>query len=70
MNRLWQPDKQTNSSISSGNRKLHLHFLKPDLRSCECPYCKKDVYYYDKKHKYLTLSGSDHRCKGMPDDRI
>ena len=66
MSNLWNPDSNTRSSLASGERKIRLGYLKPSLRACECPYCKRDMYYYEDKHKYLTLGGSDHRCKSMP----
>ena len=65
MSNLWNPDKKTRSLMSSGDRKVWLANLKPSLTECTCPYCNRDVYYYNDRHKYLTLGGSDHHCKNM-----
>ena len=67
MSDLWNPDQGTKSSLSSGDRKIRLAYLKHELKLCKFPYCKKDAYYYENRHKYLTIGGSDHKCKAMPD---
>ncbi len=66
MNNLWQPTKHDTAAISAGERKVRLAQLRPSLRECPCPYCQRDVYYYEDRHKYMTLTGSDHKCKAMP----
>jgi hypothetical protein len=67
MSDLWNPTEEDKKSLAAGQRKVRLSTLKPNLENCLCPYCDSAVYYYRDRHKYMTLNGSDHRCKAMPD---
>jgi len=67
MTDLWKPSKADSNSISRGNRKLKMLFLKQQkiIESVDCPACKKSVYYSPTEDRFYTLGGSSHECKGL-----
>ena len=60
---LWKPDKQTRSSICTGDRKVRMGFLKSvgRLQDSICSNCGREIYLLDNLKK-RTKGGSDHKC--------
>jgi len=67
MTGLWNPSKVVRSDINRGDRKEKIGRLKKakEIIAIPCPACDSPVYYNAGTGKYLTLSGSEHKCVGL-----
>lgn len=65
MSNLWIPTKQDRKALNSGDMKIKLRHYNNDglTEEVDCPFCEKQVLKF--RDGYLTLTGSQHKCKGM-----
>jgi len=67
MNQLFKPNKLERSLLNRGLRKVRIRNMKLDkkIEPGTCEYCQKDVYHYVNQDRMMTLTGSDHKCRGF-----
>jgi len=70
MSTLWNPTKQDVSAYNSGTRKVRIRNLLNDgaIKLGACPFCGNPTYIFNSQDKFITLGGSEHRCKTMRDN--
>ncbi len=65
MSTLWNPTKQDVAAYRQGTNKVKIRRLLNEniIKLGHCHYCDDIMYEHKSGNKFMTMGGSEHKCK-------